>query len=95
MRLVALLLLSSLAAAQSEKAAWTTEDDRIAGVVSKEGKPVKPAKVHLASSGGEYNAVTDGEGRFLIWPVQLFSWVSTFGPPIGVRNLLLALSPRN
>lgn len=71
MRLVVLLLLSSSAAAQCEKAAWTIEDDGIAGVVSKEGKPVKHVKVHLASSDREYNAVTDGEGRFSIWPVQL------------------------
>jgi hypothetical protein len=71
MRLVVLLLLSSLAAAQCEKAAWTIEDDGIAGVVSKEGNPVKHAKVHLASSDREYYAVTDAAGRFSIWPVQL------------------------
>lgn len=69
MRVVVLLLLSSLAAAQCDKAAWTIEDDGITGVVSKEGKPVKHAKVHLSSSDREYNAVTDDEGRFSIWPV--------------------------
>jgi len=71
MRLVVLLLLWSFAAAQCEKAAWTIEDDGVAGVVSKEGNAVKHAKVHLASSDREYNAVTDGDGRFSIWPVPL------------------------
>jgi hypothetical protein len=69
MRLAVLLLLSSFAAAQCNKAAWIIEDDGIAGVVSREGKPVKHATVHLSSSDREYNAVTDGEGRFSIWPV--------------------------
>ena len=32
-------------------------------------QPVKHAKVQLSSSDREYNAVTDGEGRFSIWPV--------------------------
>jgi Carboxypeptidase regulatory-like domain len=71
MRLVVLLLLSSFAAGQCDKAAWTIEDDGVAGVVSKEGKPVEHAKVHLASSEREYNAVTDSDGRFSIRPVQL------------------------
>src|SRR6266478_3487530 len=35
----------------------------------REGKPVKHATVHLSSSDREYNPVTDGEGRFSIWPV--------------------------
>jgi hypothetical protein len=69
MRLAVLLLLSSFAAAQCDKAAWTIEDDGIAGVVSREGKPLKHATVHLSSSDREYNAVTDVEGRFSIWPV--------------------------
>jgi len=68
-RLLVLLLLSSFAAAQCDKAAWIIEDDGIAGVVSREGKPVKRATVHLSSSDREYNAVTNGEGRFSIWPV--------------------------
>jgi hypothetical protein len=69
MRLVVLLLLSSFAPAQCDKAAWIIEDDGIAGVVSREGKPVKHATVRLSSSDREYNAVTNGEGRFSIWPV--------------------------
>ena len=70
MRLLVLLLLSSLgAAAQCDKTAWVVEDDGIAGVVSNEGKPVKHATVQLLSSDHEYKAVTDGEGRFSIWPV--------------------------
>ena len=71
MRLLVLLLLSSFAAAQCDNAAWVIEDDGIAGVVSKEGKPVNHAKVQLSSSDREYNAVTDGEGRFSIWPVPV------------------------
>jgi len=43
----------------------------VSGIVSKEGKPVKHAKVHLASSEHEYNAIRDGDGRFSIWPVPL------------------------
>jgi len=69
MRAVALLLLASLAAAQCDKADWIIEDDGIAGVVSSEGRPVRHVTVHLSSSDREYNAVTDGEGRFSIWPV--------------------------
>jgi hypothetical protein len=61
MRLVALLLLSTFAAAQCDKADWIIEDDGIAGVVSREGKPLKHATVHLSSSDREYNAVTDGD----------------------------------
>lgn len=69
MRLVAVLLLSSLATAQCDKSAWIIEDDGIAGVVTMEGNPVRHAAVHLSSSGLEYKAVTDGEGRFSIRPV--------------------------
>jgi hypothetical protein len=69
MRLVALLLLSSFAVAQCDKAGWIIEDDGVTGVVSREGKAVRHATVHLSSSDREYNAVTDGEGRFSIWPV--------------------------
>jgi Carboxypeptidase regulatory-like domain len=71
MRLAILLLLSSFAAAQCDDGAWIIADDGIAGVVSKEGKPVKHATVHLSSSDREFSAVTDGEGRFSIWPVPV------------------------
>lgn len=71
MRLAVVLLLASVAAAQCEKNSWMVEDDRIAGVVSKEGKPVKHATVHLSSPGKEYSAVTDSDGRFLIQPVPM------------------------
>jgi hypothetical protein len=66
---VLLLLLSSLAAAQCDKSAWIIEDDGIAGVVLKERKPVTHAVVKLSSTDRKYNAVTDAEGRFSIWPV--------------------------
>jgi hypothetical protein len=71
MRLAVLLLLTSIATAQCDKASWTVEDDGIAGVVSKEGKAVKHAKVRLASPDREHGAITDNEGRFSIWPVVL------------------------
>ena len=90
MRLVVLLLLSSFAAAQCDKATWIIEDDGIAGVVSNEGKPVKHARVHLSSSAREYNAVTDGEGRFSIWPVAggkyLFAVKGWGGHQLEVTN---------
>jgi len=69
MRFSVLLLLSSFAVAQCDKAAWIIKDDGIAGVVSREGKPVRHATVHLSSSDHEYNAVTDDQGKFSIWPV--------------------------
>ena len=71
MKLAVFLLLASLAAGQCEKNSWIVEDDRIAGVVSKEGKPVKHATVRLSSPDHEYSAVTDSDGSFLIWPVPV------------------------
>jgi hypothetical protein len=71
MKLVAFLLLTSLAGAQCDKAVWVVDDDGIAGVVSTEGKPVKHAKVRLTSQDREYSAITDNEGMFSIWPVAL------------------------
>lgn len=71
MRLVFLLLLASLAAAQCEKNSWVIENDGIAGVVSQEGKPVKHATVRLSAPDHEYSAVTDSDGRFSIRPVPV------------------------
>ena len=71
MKLAVLLLLTSLAAAQCEKASWVVDDDGIHGVVSKEGKPLKHAKVHLFAPDREYSAIKDDEGIFSIWPVAL------------------------
>lgn len=71
MKLIAFLLLTSLAGAQCDKAVWIVDDDGIAGAVSIEGKPVKHAKVHLTSQDREYSAITDNEGMFSIWPVSL------------------------
>jgi hypothetical protein len=71
MRLVVLLLLTSFAAAQCERTTWVVEDDGVAGIVSKEGKPVKHATVRLSSPDRQYSAVTDSDGKFSIWPVLL------------------------
>jgi hypothetical protein len=71
MKLAVLLLLTSLAAAQCEKASWVVKDDGIAGGVSKEGKPLKHAKVHVSGPDLEYSAITDDEGMFSISPVAL------------------------
>jgi hypothetical protein len=53
MKLAFLLLLTSLAAAQCEKASWVVDDDGIHGVVSNEGKPLKHAhaRVQLTKGG--------------------------------------------
>jgi hypothetical protein len=59
MKLAVLLLLNSLAAAQCGKASWGVDDDGVAGVVSREGKPLKHAKVRLFSAEREYSAITD------------------------------------
>ena len=69
MRLVILLLLSSFAAAQCDKTLWVVEDDGIAGAASTEDRPLKHARVQLLSSGRQYSALTDAEGRFSISPV--------------------------
>ena len=71
MRLVILLLLSSFVAAQCDKTVWVVEDDGIAGAVSTEGSPLKHGRVQLLSSGRQYSAVTDAEGRFSISPVPI------------------------
>src|SRR3984885_10789708 len=76
MKLAVLLLLTSLAAAQCEKASWVVDDDGIQGVVSKEGKPLKHAKVHLFAQDRAYSAITDDEGIFSIWPVALGKYSS-------------------
>jgi hypothetical protein len=70
MKLAVLLLLTSLAALQCEKASWVV-DDGIAAVVSNEGKALKHAKVHLSAPDREYSAITDDEGMFSISPVAL------------------------
>jgi hypothetical protein len=69
MRFVVLFLLASIAAAQCEKNSWVIEDDGLAGIVSKDGRLVKIATVHLLSPDHEYTAVTYSDGSFSIWPV--------------------------
>jgi hypothetical protein len=65
-RLIVLLLLTSFAAANCPEPSWVVYDDRIAGVISKEGQPLKHATVQLSSSAQEYSAITDEKGAFLI-----------------------------
>jgi len=50
---------------------WVVDDDRIDGVVSVEGQPLKHEKIQLSSSTSHYSAVTDGKGAFLIPNVLL------------------------
>jgi len=64
---VVLLLLAWLAAAQCEENSWIVDYDGIAGIVSKEGNPVRHATIRLSSSDHDYGAVTDRDGRFSIW----------------------------
>jgi hypothetical protein len=63
-----LLVLASVAAAQcpDPNPSWVVDDDRIHGVVSVEGRPLKPAKIQLSSPTAHYSSVTDAEGTFLI-----------------------------
>jgi hypothetical protein len=65
-KLVALLLLTSFAAAHCPEPSWVVDDDRIGGVVLKEGQPLKHAMVQLSSPVQEYSAITDEKGAFLI-----------------------------
>jgi hypothetical protein len=63
-----LFVLTSVAAARCPKLnpSWVVDDDRIAGVISVDGRPLKEAKIQLSSPTAHYIAVTDGEGVFLI-----------------------------
>jgi hypothetical protein len=63
-----LLVLTSVAAARCPELnpSWVVDDDRIAGVVSVDGRPLKEAKIQLSSPTAHHTAVTDGEGAFLI-----------------------------
>ena len=63
-----LLVLTSVAAARCPEPnpSWVVDDDRIAGVISVEGRPLKKAKIQLSSPTAHYIVVTDGEGVFLI-----------------------------
>jgi len=64
-----MLGLASVAAARCPEPnpSWVV-DDRINGVISVDGRPLKEAKIRLSSSTPtqHYTAVTDGEGAFLI-----------------------------
>ena len=63
-----LLVLTSVAAAwcSEPNPSWVVDDDRIAGVISVEGRPLKKAKIQLSSPTAHYIVVSDGEGVFLI-----------------------------
>ena len=65
LNLIILLLLTSTAA-HCPDPSWIVDDDRIDGVVSKEGQPLKHARVQLSSPMHEYHTMTDDKGEFLI-----------------------------
>ena len=71
------LVLASAAAAQcpDPNPSWVVDDDRIDGVVSVEGQPLKHVDIQLASSTTRYSAVTDAEGAFLIPNVALGNYL--------------------
>lgn len=71
-----LLVLASVAAAQCPEPnpSWVVDDDRIDGVVSVEGQPLKLAKIQLLSPTAHYSSVTDVKGAFLIPNVALGSY---------------------
>ena len=71
------LVLASAAAAQcpDPNPSWVVDDDRINGVVSVEGQPLKHVSIQLASSTTRYSAVTDAEGAFLIPNVVLGNYL--------------------
>ena len=71
-----LLLLASVGAAQCPEPnpAWVVDDDRVEGIVSVEGRPMKHAKIQLSSPTVHYSAVTDAKGAFLIPNVAFGSY---------------------
>jgi hypothetical protein len=73
-----LLVLTSVAAARCPETnpLWVVDNDRINGVMSVDGRPLKKAKIKLSSSTStaHYAAVTDGEGAFLIPNVAVGSY---------------------
>jgi hypothetical protein len=71
-----LLALTSVAAARCPDLtpSWVVDDDRINGVISVDGRPLKEAKIQLSSLTAHYTAVTDGEGAFLIPNVAVGSY---------------------
>ena len=70
-----LVVLTSVAAARCPEPnpSWIVDDDRINGVISVDGRPLKEAKIKLSST-AHYTAVTDGEGAFLIPNVAVGSY---------------------
>lgn len=71
-----LLILTSFAAARcpDSNPSWVVDDDRVDGVVSIEGQPLKLAEVQLFSATQNYSAITDAEGAFLIRRVAVGSY---------------------
>ena len=71
------LVLGSAAAAQCPdlNPSWVVDNDRIDGVVSVEGQPLKHVNIRLASSTARYSAVTDADGTFLIPNVPLGNYL--------------------
>jgi hypothetical protein len=71
-----LLILTPFAAARCPQPnpSWVLDDDRVDGVVSTEGRPLKHAEVQLFSPTQDYRAITDAEGAFLIANVAVGSY---------------------
>jgi len=71
-----LLVLTYVAAARCPELnpSWVVDDDRIAGAISVEGRPLTKAKIQLSSPNAHYIAVTDGQGVFLIPNVAVGSY---------------------
>jgi hypothetical protein len=71
-----LLNLTSFAAVRCPEPnpSWVVDDDRVDGVVSTEGRPLKHAEVQLFDPTQDYGAITDAEGAFLIPNVAVGSY---------------------
>jgi hypothetical protein len=66
-----MLLLLSFTGVHCPDPSWIVDDDRIDGIVEREGQPLKHARVQLSSSVQEYHAITDEKGAFLIRDVAV------------------------
>jgi len=61
---IILLLLTLLTVAHCPDPSWVVNDDRIDGIVLKEGRPWKHAAINLSSPARDYTATTDKKGAF-------------------------------
>jgi hypothetical protein len=70
-RLAVLVLLTSFGVAYCHEPSWVVDDDRIVGVVSRDGQPLKHSAVQLSSGVQGDSAITDEKGAFLIRDVAI------------------------